>query len=63
MDSQQILFEKVPAIPTPTGDVSIITIHANLSKAVRKPVKITSATKSVPLKITMPGPVPYISEK
>ena len=53
MDSRQILFEKVSAIPTHTEDVSIITIHANLSKAVKKPVKITPATKSVPLKITI----------
>ena len=50
-------------IPTPTEDVSIITISTNLSKAVKNPVKITSSTKIVPLKITMPGPVPYISDK
>ena len=63
MDSHQILFEKIPAIPTPIKDVSIITISTNLSKAVKKPVKITSSTKIVPLKITMPGPVPYSSDK
>ena len=41
----------------------LLTIHANLSEAVKKPVKITPAAKSTPLKITMPGPVPYVYEK
>ena len=63
MDSRQILFEKVSTVPFHTEDVSIITIHVNLSKAVKKPNKITPAMKFVPLKITMPGPVPYVSDR
>ena len=63
MDSQQILFEKIPVTPTPINEVSIITISANLSKVSKRPVKITSAPKTAPLKITMPGPVPYKSDK
>ena len=55
MDNQEILFEKTPVTPTPVNDVSIITISANLSKVSKRPVKITSDPKTVPLKITMRG--------
>ena len=63
MDNQEILFEKTPVTPTPINEVSIITISANLSKVPKRPVKITSAPKIVPLKITMHGPVPYKYDK
>ena len=63
MDNQEILFEKTPITPTPVNDVSIITISTNLSKVSKRPVKITSAPKTVPLKITMLGPVLYKSDK
>ena len=63
MDNQQILFEKTPVTPTLINDVSIITISTNISKVPKRPVKITSATNIVPLKITMPGPFPYVSDK
>ena len=63
MDNQQILFKKIPVTRTPINEVSIITISTNLSKVPKRPVNITSATKIAPLKITMPGPVPYKSDK
>ena len=63
MDNQEILFEKTHVTPTPVNDVAIITISANLSKVSKRPVKITSDPKIVPLKITMSGPIPYKSNK
>ena len=73
MDTQEILFQKTPVdtttpvtpatFITPTNDIAIITISDNLPKACKWPVKITPDPKFVPLKITMPGPVPYKSNK
>ena len=73
MDTQEILFQKTlvdtithvtPAtFDTPTNDIAIITIFYDLSKTCKRPVKITPDPKFVPLKITMPGPVPYKSNK
>ena len=63
MDNQKILFEKTHVTPTPVNDVSIITISTNLSKVSKRPIKITSDPKIVPLKITMPGPILYKSNK
>ena len=64
MDNKEILFEKtfVPLIPT--EEVAIITIFDNSSKASsRKPVRITFVQRIAPLIITIPGPIPYTSNK
>ena len=73
MDTQEILFQKTlvdtftPITPatfvTSTNDIAIITISDNLPKACKRPVKIMPDPKFVPLKITVPGPVPYQSNK
>ena len=64
IDNKEILFEKT-SIPTVSyNDVSIVTISANSSRvSTKRPVRITSVLKVNPLIITMPGPVPYSSEK
>ena len=56
MDSKEILFEKTLVPVVPFEDISIITISAN-------PSRITSAPRIAPLIITVPGPVPYVSNK
>ena len=70
MDTQEILFQKTPVATitpvtpvTPINDIAIITISYNLSKACKRPIKITPDPKFVPLKITMSGPIPYKSNK
>ena len=63
IDNQEILFEKALVSPVPVKEVSIITIYDNPSRAPKRPVKITPAPKTAPLKITMPGPAPYKSDK
>ena len=70
MDTQEILFQNTlidtftPAtFATSTNDIAIITISDNPPKACKRPVRITPDLKFVPLKITMPGPVPYQSSK
>ena len=61
--NQEILFENSPVSPVPVEDVSIITISANPSRVPKRTVRITSVPKTTPLIITMPGPVPYESDK
>ena len=64
MDDKEILFEKTPVTTTSCKDVSIITISANPPRvSTKRPVRITSAPKLAPLIITMPGPIPYSSDK
>ena len=63
MDNQEILFENAPVSPVLVKEVSIITIYANPSRVPKRPVRITPAPKTTPLKITMPGPTPYNSDK
>ena len=67
MDTQEILFKKTHVTPvtpdTPINYVAIITIFDNLSKVSKRPVRITSVLKAASLIITMPGPVPYKSDK
>ena len=73
MDTQEILFQKTPVntfnpitpdtCDTSTNDIAIITISDNPPKACKRPVRITPNSECVPLKITMPGPVPYQSSK
>ena len=57
------MFENAPVSPVPVKEVSIITIYANPSRAPKRPVRITPAPKTTPLKIIMPGPSPYKSDK
>ena len=73
MDTQEILFQKTlvdtithvtpVTFDTRINDIAIITISDDLSKTCKRPVKITPDPKFVPLKITMPGPIPYKSNK
>ena len=64
MDNKEILFEKTMNLLVPIQDVAIITISANPSKASsRKPVRITFVSRVAPLIITVPGPIPYTSDK
>ena len=64
MDDKEILFEKTPVPTVSYKDVSIVTISANPSRvSTKKPVRITSVPKVAPLIITMPGPIPYSSDK
>ena len=63
IDNQEILFEKAPISPVLVKEVSIITIYANPSRAPKICVRITPVPKTAPLKITMPGPTPYNSDK
>ena len=64
MDSIEILFEKTLIPVVPFEDVAIITISANPSKvSSRRQVRITSVPRFAPLIITVPGPVPYASNK
>ena len=61
MDSKEILFEK---IDVPAEEVSIFTIFNKPPKAPsKKPVKIMSTQKIAPIIITVPGPLPYTSDK
>ena len=64
MDNKEILFEKTMIPIVPTKDVAIITISAipsNVSS--RRTVRITLVQRISPLIITVPGPIPYYSEK
>ena len=64
MDNKEILFERTMIPLVPIQDVVIITIYANPSKvSSRKPVRITSVPRIAPLIITVPGPIPYTSDK
>ena len=64
MDSKEILFKKIVVPAVPTEEVSIVTIFNNPPKAPsKKPVKIMSAQKIAPIIITVPGPLPYTSDK
>ena len=63
IDNQEILFEKAPISPVLVKEVSIITIYTNPSRVPKRPVGITSAPMTTSLKITMPGPTPYKSDK
>ena len=64
MDNKEILFEKTLVPLVPTEEVAIITIFDNSSKASsRKPVRITFVLRIAPLIITVPGPIPYTSDK
>ena len=64
MDNKEILFEKTMIPVVPNEDVAIITISANPSKvSSRKPVRITLVPRIAPLIITVPGPIPYTSDK
>ena len=64
MDDKEILFEKTLVPTISYKDVSIVTISANPSRvSTKRPVRITSVPKVAPLIITMPGPVPYSSDK
>ena len=63
IDNKEILFESTPVSPVLVEDVSIITISANSSRVPKRPVRITSVPKTTPLIITVPGPVPYESDK
>ena len=52
----------IPIVPI--EDVAIITISANPSKvSSRRPVRITPVQIFAPLIITVPGPIPYTSDK
>ena len=63
-DNKEIMFEKTLVPLIPFEGVSIITISANSSKASsRKPVRITYVPRVSPLIITIPGPIPYTSDK
>ena len=63
IDNKEILFEEAPVSPILVPKVSIITIYTNSSRVPKKPVRITSAPRVAPLIITLPGPVPYASDK
>ena len=64
MDDKEILFEKTPVPTISYKDVSIVTISANPSRvSTKRPVRITPVPKVTPLIITMPGPIPYSSDK
>ena len=63
IDNKEIMFESTPISPVSVEDVSIITISANSSRVSKKPVRITLVPKATPLIITMPGPIPYESDK
>ena len=64
IENKEILFEKT-SIPTIYyNDVSIVTISDNFSRvSTKRPVRITSVPKVALLMITMPGPIPYSSDK
>ena len=57
------MFKSTLISPISVEDVSIITIFANSSRVSKKNIRITSVPKATPLIITMPGPVPYESDK
>ena len=64
IDSKEIMFEKTMIPVVPIEEVAIITISANPSKvSSRRPVRITFAPRIAPLIITVPSPVPYVSDK
>ena len=64
IDNKEILFEKTFVPPISYSDVSIVTIFDNSSRVSTKiPVRITSVPKVPPFIITMPGPIPYTSDK
>ena len=64
VDNKEILFEKTFTPTVPYNDVSIVTISANSSRvSIKRPIRITSVPKVAPLIITMPGPIPYTSDK
>ena len=64
MDDKEILFEKTLVPTISYKDVSIIAISANPPRvSTKRPVRITSVPKVTPLIITMPGPIPYSSDK
>ena len=64
MDNKEILFEKTFVPLVPVEEVVIITIFDNSSNASsRKPVRITYVLRIAPLIITVPGPIPYTSDK
>ncbi|CAI8608207.1 unnamed protein product [Vicia faba] len=63
IDNKEILFECTHVSPVSVEDISIITISSNSSRVSKKPVRITLVPKVTPLIITMPGPVPYESDK
>ena len=61
---EEILFEKTSVSTISYNDVSIVTIFANPSRvSTKRPVRITSVPKVALLIITMPGPIPYLSDK
>ena len=61
MDSKEILFKKTAFPFVPVEEVSVVTIFNNPIKALlRKPVKIMTVA---PVVITVPGPLPYESDK
>ena len=58
------MFEKVPLARNLCEDVSIITISNNPPRvSSKRPVRITFVPKFAPLIITLPGPIPYSSDK
>ena len=64
MDDKEIMFEKTHVPTVSCEDIAIITISANpLRASAKRPVRITSFLKVTPLIITMPGPIPYSSDK
>ena len=64
MDDREILIEKNPVPTISCRYVSIITISSNPPRvSTKRPVRITSSLKLAPLIITMPGPIPYSSDK
>ena len=64
MDSKEILFKKTVVLAAPVEEVSIVTIFNNPSKAPSmKPVQIFPIHKIAPITITVPGPIPYKSDK
>ena len=64
MNNKEIMFEKTLVPLVPTEEVAIITIFDNYSKdPSRKPVRITSVPRIAPVIITVPGAIPYTSDK
>ena len=62
--NKDILCEKFHLIRSFCEDVSIITIFNNPPRvSTKRPVRITSVPKFTPLIITLPGPIPYSSNK
>ena len=64
MDDKEILFENTSVPTISYKDVSIVTISTNPSRvSTKRTVRITSVPKVTPLIITMPGSIPYSSDK